>query len=193
MTISLGPVFGGPGFSPRATCRYFGVSDDKSDRLMRADLTGHNLEEFCGALGRWDGHMMASACRRRTQKRLIYVDLIYIDLVAKEQLIALYNIPLTLFWIWLQYILEFLGIQCSFCTSLQELVEDVHLGGITIDAENKHVYWTAAWQSHNIDDPGKKLASLYGKLMEDRPTPFSFIDDFLLMCQKPGNFFLKRY
>jgi len=39
---------------------------------------------------------------------------------------------------------------------LQELVEDVHLGGITIDAENKHVYWTAAWQSHNINDPGKK-------------------------------------
>ena len=25
--------------------RYFGVSDDKSDRLMRSDLTGRNLEE----------------------------------------------------------------------------------------------------------------------------------------------------
>lgn len=27
----------------------------------------------------------------------------------------------------------------------QELVEDVHLGGITIDTVNQHLYWTVAW------------------------------------------------
>ena len=80
MTISLGPVFGGPGFSPWATCRYFGVSDDKSDRLMRADLTGHNLEEFCGALGRWDGHMMVSRCVSMQKTRTKKVHLCWFNL-----------------------------------------------------------------------------------------------------------------
>ena len=27
----------------------------------------------------------------------------------------------------------------------QELVEDVHLGGVAIDAAKQHIYWTAAW------------------------------------------------
>lgn len=60
-----------PSISPWATRRYFGVSDDKSDRLMRADLTGHNLEEFYGALGRWDGHMMVPSIQKTRTKRLI--------------------------------------------------------------------------------------------------------------------------
>jgi hypothetical protein len=24
-------------------------------------------------------------------------------------------------------------------------VEDVHLGGVAVDAVNQHIYWTAAW------------------------------------------------
>ena len=39
---------------------------------------------------------------------------------------------------------------------LKEMVEDVHLGGVAVDAVNQHIYWTAAWRhaGQMADAPG---------------------------------------
>lgn len=173
MTISLGPVFGGPGFSPWATCRYFGVSDDKSDRLMRADLTGHNLEEFCGALGRWDGHMMVSRCVSMQKTRTKKVHLCWFNLYRFSSKGTTHSIVQYTTHALLDLIiyLNFLEFNAPFARPCRSWLKMFTLVVLQLMPRTSTSTGLLLGSPTTLMTQEKKLASLYGKLKEDRPTP----------------------